>query len=120
MSECRDFLLKPTGRPIHAVAIEACENHQITMAQLLSSARSAYIVRARQEVMYRAYRELGASLPVIGHFLHRDHTTVLHGVRAHAERLTQRAAINYGVSAYPHAVASARHDGSGSTSHQEV
>lgn len=105
MSEDRDYLLKPTGRPIHAVAIEACERHQISMAQLLSSARSAYIVRARQEVMYRAHHELGVSLPVIGHFLHRDHTTVLHGVRAHAERLTLRAANNYGA-AYPHAVAS--------------
>lgn len=87
MSEDRDFLLKPISRPIHSLAAEICSKHDVTLAQLQSPIRMKHIVRARWELMYRANREIGATLPRIGHFLNRDHTTVLHGIRRHVAHL---------------------------------
>jgi chromosomal replication initiation ATPase DnaA len=54
-----------------------------------------WLLRSRQrysevvELRFRAYRllrEAGFSLSVIGRFLHRDHGTVLHGLRVLADR----------------------------------
>lgn len=42
--------------------------------------------RARQEVMRRAYATGHYSLPEIGRALGRDHTSVLHGIRAASQR----------------------------------
>lgn len=103
MSEGRDYLLKPTGRPIHAIAIEVCEKHGVTLAELQSPLRFKPIVRARWELMARAYSETGASFPVIGRFLNRDHTTVMHGVLKHRAAMNETG-ISYRAAAYPHAV----------------
>lgn len=50
--------------------------------QLLSSQRTARIVFARQMAMYFLKKLLGMSLNAIGERYDRDHTTVLHAVRA--------------------------------------
>ena len=43
--------------------------------------RRPYMVRVRWEV-YEALRKAGMSTPQIGRIVRRDHTTVLHGLRA--------------------------------------
>lgn len=58
---------------------------------ILGSSRKPHIAHPRQEVM-RRLRELGYSYPRIGRILARDHTTVLHGVRAARARLRGDAA----------------------------
>ena len=68
---------------LHAVA----RKHNIPVDWILSERRSGPIVLARQEAMYRIYEETTLSLPGIGSRLNRDHTTVLHGIRAHAKRI---------------------------------
>ena len=50
--------------------------------QLVSSQRTARIVFARQVAMYFMKKLLGMSLSAIGERYDRDHTTVLHAVRA--------------------------------------
>lgn len=48
------------------------------------------VARARHYAMWRMRRETRQSLPQIGAFLGgRDHTTVLYGVRKHAQRLAE-------------------------------
>lgn len=55
--------------------------NDLTATELKSDAREIRISHPRQDAM-RAMHEEGFSLPVIGRFFKRDHTTVLHGVRA--------------------------------------
>jgi chromosomal replication initiation ATPase DnaA len=59
--------------------IEAA-NHGTTIGRVLGACRSRPEVLARWEVM-RRLREDGFSTTLIGHWLHRDHTTVLHGLQ---------------------------------------
>ena len=58
-----------------------------TRARVLGDSRRHEDVRARWEVMHVLHREDGKSLSLIGRWLRRDHSTVLHGLRAlEAER----------------------------------
>lgn len=50
--------------------------------------RTAQVAQARQLVYYLASKQ-GVPLAVIGRAMHRDHTTVLHGVRAEEMRRKQ-------------------------------
>jgi chromosomal replication initiator protein len=53
----------------------------VSVEAIRSISRRTHHVRARQIVMFVLRNQWGASLPKIGRFLGRDHTTVLHGVR---------------------------------------
>ncbi len=57
----------------------------IPARHILSQKRTAAVARARQIVMYEA-RQAGLSLTQIGDAMGRDHTTVMHGIRAEKER----------------------------------
>ena len=54
---------------------------------MIGPARFGLISRARQDAMHECWRTRRWSLPQIGRAFNRDHTTVLHGVRAHKRRL---------------------------------
>jgi len=85
-----------TGQPrptMRGVAQEVAERHRLTLNDLTGSSRRRPFVRPRQEAMYEMMRVQNAdgewrwSTPQIGMLLGgRDHTTVLHGMRAHAKR----------------------------------
>lgn len=78
---------------VREILQRCADNHGVTPADIVGDRRFKPIVHARQEAMYRL-RDLrtfeGArrfSLPRIGQLLGgRDHTTILHGVRAHEAR----------------------------------
>lgn len=60
----------------------------VSVTDIVSDRRSKIVVSARHEACYRLRHETTWSLPRIGGFLGgRDHTTALHGVRKHAERM---------------------------------
>lgn len=63
----------------------------ISVAALRGQGRCRFLAWPRQEFMYRAHVESRKSLTQIGAFLGRDHTTVLHGVRRHKERMEAAA-----------------------------
>jgi chromosomal replication initiator protein len=68
----------------HAVAAR----FQIPVEEMWSARRSREIVRPRQAAMYLARQLTPKSLPEIGRlFGGRDHTTVVHGLRAVERRL---------------------------------
>lgn len=65
------------------VAETIAKRHRLTLADITGPCRRRSVARPRQIAMY-AIRKLcpHMSLPMIGRVLgHRDHTTVLHGVR---------------------------------------
>jgi hypothetical protein len=60
----------------------------LNVEELTGDRRDAVAVRWRQKAMYRMSKELGWSTPRIGRELGgRDHTTVMHGIQRHAERI---------------------------------
>ena len=76
----------PTMRQIVA---EVALKHDTTPELIIAHGRLKAIVWARQEVMWRIRLERpDLSYPQIGRFFSRDHTTIIHGVRAHAARLS--------------------------------
>lgn len=57
----------------------------LTEADILGPSRQRFVCTARQWVMFEA-QAAGFTLPQIGRVLKRDHTTVLHGIRAERKR----------------------------------
>ncbi|MEP0452447.1 MAG: helix-turn-helix domain-containing protein, partial [Roseibium sp.] len=75
------------GRGDHRqeIAEEIALAHRMTLAQLHEHCRDPDLVRVRNAIYYEIRLRLGASLPEIGRTMRRDHTTVLHGIRKHAQ-----------------------------------
>lgn len=71
---------------------EVCTKHGLTFSEITGERREHRLVVARHEAFYRLSRETAMSLPMIGRrFSGRDHTTVLYGLRKHAERMEAEA-----------------------------
>lgn len=63
------------------------QSHGVRVSEIKGQTRLRHVAWARQEAMSRLH-ERGLSLGQIGRMLgHRHHTTVLHGVRRHQERI---------------------------------
>jgi chromosomal replication initiation ATPase DnaA len=83
----RDWLLLTSATPgnhiqIKTVIAAVAEHYGISASDIISSRRTANVVRPRQVAMYLAKTLTLRSLPEIGRrFGGRDHTTVLHAVR---------------------------------------
>jgi hypothetical protein len=75
---------QPT-RFMRDILAEVCAEYGITPEEIKGPGRKRYHAVPRQEFMLRCH-ETGRSLPEIGRFLGRDHTTVLHGCRVARER----------------------------------
>lgn len=69
------------------IIVEVARAHGVTRADLTGLSRKGHITRARQEAYYLIRTLTSHSYPRIGSFFNRDHTTVLHGVRKHIERM---------------------------------
>lgn len=92
-SDHGDFANMPaTISQAEAIIREVCLARKVRRNELFSARRRPHIVAARHEACWRLKNETSMSLPQIGRLLGRDHTTVLHGVRKHAERVAEAAA----------------------------
>jgi hypothetical protein len=79
----RDILMPVWKVIVHEVA----KKHGVGFMEIVGAQRSRRIVAARHECCYRIAMETTMSLPMIGRRLGgRDHTTILHGLRMHAQR----------------------------------
>jgi chromosomal replication initiation ATPase DnaA len=58
----------------------------VPIADILGRDRRPLIAAARHEAIWRVRRVTGWSLPRLGRFFKRDHTTVLHSVREMEKR----------------------------------
>ena len=70
----------------HAAMREWSEACDIPLDVLLGPCREAWVVHARQGLMWVLRHRLGLSYPEIGRVMRRDHTTAIHGVRAEERR----------------------------------
>lgn len=86
----------PSGRElaILEIAEEVSDATGIPTAVITGDSRVRHIAHARQLVYYIAHRA-GFSLTEIGMVFRRDHTTILHGIRAESSR---REKLNGGAS----------------------
>jgi chromosomal replication initiation ATPase DnaA len=90
---------EPKPQTMREIAERVAGLHNVTVDDLKGSSRLKKFAHARQEAMWAMRQAVNAdgsprfSLPQIGRFLGgRDHTTVIHGERAHAERMAGRGA----------------------------
>ena len=86
-----------TGDMMKHIMFEVCVKYGLTRSEVRSQRRTKNLIPARQEFCYRAVMETPASMPQIGKFLGgRDHTTVLHAARRHADinRLPRHDRVN--------------------------
>jgi chromosomal replication initiator protein len=77
----------PEPPALEAIQDAVCAVTGLAREQLLSSSRSPRIARARQLAMYLARELTSLSLAEIARGFNRDHTTVLHAIRAVSTRL---------------------------------
>ena len=79
------------GGPAMLCVLEAvAQASGLSAAHLLGPGQARALVRPRQLTMYLLRQHCaGASLPAIGHFMKRDHTTVLYGCRRAAALLAR-------------------------------
>ena len=79
---------------IKAVQRAVCKHYGVSHADLISSRRTAHVIRARQVAMYLAKILTAKSLLELGRqFGDKDHTTVLHGVNRITRRLSTDAVL---------------------------
>lgn len=65
---------------------EVAAKHDLQFADLMERSRKTKFAWPRQEAMYRMTIEVGMNRHAIAQKLGLDHTTVFHGLRAHAQR----------------------------------
>lgn len=91
------FVSKPSVQAVIALrrpgewverALVICAEHGVLLEQVTSKVRGKRrISHARQHFMWDLHRNLGLSTTKVGQLLGgRDHTTIVHGVRAHEKR----------------------------------
>jgi len=87
--------INPPDQIIYRVA----KSHGVSFADIKGTSRKQMYVLARQEAAYRLRMERGLTLQQIGKLLgHKDHTTILHAIKTHEKRLTERTATRDGPS----------------------
>jgi chromosomal replication initiation ATPase DnaA len=84
----------PQGRDlVRQLAREIAAKHGLTPEGILGRARDDTTVMGRQELAWRLSRIVRSdgrrrfSMPQIGRYLDRDHTTIIHAIRAHEKRM---------------------------------
>jgi chromosomal replication initiation ATPase DnaA len=82
----------PVAPTWKSILLDVSRRHEVPIEEILSKASRRRVVFARQEAMHLFRSELGMSLPEIGHYLDRDHTTVLYGIRQFVARRKRLAA----------------------------
>jgi chromosomal replication initiation ATPase DnaA len=83
---CGRPMAKTRAEVVQIVLNEIADRHGVQKQLLTSDLRNEHLVRARQEAYSELY-SLGFSSSHIGRILNRDHSTVLHGIKRHTERM---------------------------------
>lgn len=79
-------LPRNNSQGVRDIMKEVCDLHGISLSDMLGPARFRRIVRARQHAMWLCHKRTRFSFVRLGRFFQRDHSTVMHGIRAHEER----------------------------------
>ena len=71
------------------ILAEVAARHCLPIAALTGRRMTRDVAWARQEAMWEMRTRTRHSTVVIGNLFNRDHTTVMHGVKAHEARITR-------------------------------
>ncbi len=77
----QDILDVDIYRDISEISAYVAERTGVPIGDIRSNRKYAGAARARQIVMYLARKYTSHSLPKIGRFVKKDHTSVMHGIR---------------------------------------
>jgi chromosomal replication initiation ATPase DnaA len=72
------------------IARWVCLTHGVTIEQLKGYRRDRYIVLARKQFVFWAYRLTPCSYPRIAKWLNKDHTTALHAAKTYKKSKKER------------------------------
>lgn len=78
------FLVPAAGNGRRIIA-ETAARHGMRYRDLIAPRRTLREVQVRHEAMYLIARDTDYTLPQIGRLFQRDHTTIINGIRRHAE-----------------------------------
>lgn len=88
---CSGGAIELPKKTLKQIALEVCSKYEVSLVDLKSARRDHATVVARQEACWRMRHETERSLPEIGRFFNRDHTTALHSVRVHSARMAEQS-----------------------------
>lgn len=78
-------------RSMREILLDVAALSGVSVQDLKSQKRCRDVVIPRQQAMAEMYATGRCSMPMIGSFLGgRDHTTILHGIRAHRKRALEQ------------------------------
>lgn len=81
---------KPRWKPLSRAIIKAVAmKHDVRIHEIMGTSRERQIVHARQEAMFQIRETTPLSLPQIARMFGKDHSTVVHAVKAHKERIAK-------------------------------
>lgn len=88
-----DVIAQRQGKPRwRSLVAKVAEKHNLPVTVMLSKSRSRAIILARHETFWTLRRQTTMSLPDIARRMGGyDHTTVLHGIRKHEQRMKEAA-----------------------------
>jgi hypothetical protein len=76
---------RPARRKVAIIVEEVCRKHSITLALFMGGSKTRHLAAARREACYRIARETDMSIPAIGRFIKKDHSTVMHAISRYCE-----------------------------------
>lgn len=71
------------------MAVEFARQRNIPLSDFFGKTRTRPVAWPRQDCMAMLRRKTGANVSTIGRIFGRDHTTVIHGIRASEQRASQ-------------------------------
>lgn len=78
-----------TARRVRVLQLRVAAAHGMSLSELLMDGHSPDLAGPRQLAMYVARTLTKKSFPILGALFQRDHTTVMHGVRAVEKRIAE-------------------------------
>lgn len=79
--------LRRAQAAVDQIIQQVAQEHRVYVADILSIRRARPAILARQDAFYRVRLKLRLSYPAIGALFGRDHSSVMNGVTAHAQRM---------------------------------
>ena len=89
----KDFKQDHRVELVEKIIADVAHKCGVSVADIKSTSRDRAVAWARQDAMYEVYRRVHVSMPKLGRYFDREHTTVLHSINRAEERWWIKQAI---------------------------
>lgn len=87
LTNAEKSMLRQMPSAVASIVLEVSHKHLVRVGLILSDSKRRHVTACRDEVAYRIKADNPArSYPLIGKWLGRDHTSVMHAVARHAHK----------------------------------